>query len=287
MQFHTFRVDGPQGACLGECRLPAARSGLPALAFVPDLCFTRAYGFYGWLADALSSEVYWFAIDAGLPLPRGGDDADLAARARGYTLSRELAGWLAGLRALEERRLPCAGAWNGSDLVLLGHGKGAALALHLDRRLRAGGGIAPRALVLLCPPATLVREAGRGRPAEVSLDDAGTLALGDEFLADARRLAQIAPLDELVAECPAPILVIAAEEDAAFPPAEAERLVAQSLPGRVRLLVLEEVGHFLGCGHPFTRPSPALRQAAEAIRRFLNERLRAPEPGRLEGGAPR
>ncbi|GEM_PF-1791920 len=273
MQFHSFQVPQPAGSCHGDCRLPATPKKLPALAFLPDLCFTKAYGFYPWLRERLAARSLCLGIDGGLPFREEAED--LARRAAEYTLSREIAAWMATFRALFRGDLPGADSWDRENLAILGHGKGAALALHLDRRLRAEGRPAPQALVLLCPPRTLVRQGGEGGMdrVEVSLDDARTVVLHGPFLEDARRLARLASLVELVATTPARLLVLAAEEDRVFPVTEAEDLVKAAESSRVRLLLLEETGHFLGSGHPFEGPTPALSAALAAIERFLDERF--------------
>lgn len=280
MQFHSFQTEHAGCVVAGDCRLPDEGAAWPAVVLIPDILLSRRHGFYPFVADAWASSrlvVTYDGSTSGYAGSASGIDQQVARR---YTLSAELADVLALVQQLDERQLPCADSWDGRRLALVGHGKGAALALHLDRRLRAEGRTAPAALALLAPPATLVREGWLGEQARrdavvcVPIDgQGGEVRLGVDFLEDARALQELAGLEELMQGTPSSVLLVAGEEDRVFPPAEAETLLAAGNSPKDRLVVVEKAGHSFAAAHPFDRPTVALEYVRDVVDRFFRETL--------------
>ena len=280
MQFHSFRLDHLDRHVPGECRLPDDGADLTAVLVLTDILLSRRHGFYPFLAETLASDRLVVSIDAALSgYSAGSTDVDVGV-ARTYSLGSEVVDALAVLTALEDGTLPCSDVWDGQRLALIGHGKGAAVALHLDRRLREEGRPAPTALALLAAPATLVREGwvgdedrGLAVPVDPPSDGDGPdmVTLTPEFFDDARGLAETATLKELIATTPTPVLVVAGEEDVVFPVAESEELMTAARAPKDRLVVVEKAGHHFGAGHPFGGAPTTLVHANDVIDRFLRE----------------
>ncbi|MFQ5505709.1 MAG: alpha/beta hydrolase [Planctomycetota bacterium] len=277
MQFHHFQIPGLNRAVHGECRAPDQTDGLPAVLMIADILLSRGHGFYPYLAESLAASRLVYSYDAsssGYAPGRQGIGGGLAAD---YRLGSELEDLSLLVAALCESRLGCARRWDGRSLCLVGHGKGAALALHLERRLRERPGRLDVTLVLLSPPSTLVREgwnASRAGPVRVPGDEEPAIELGPGFLGDARELEQQESLLELMATTDAAVLLIAGEEDRLFPVREAELLAQAAARPEVRLVVVEKAGHKFGVSHPFGGPTPALVYVCDVVDRFL-ERVTA------------
>jgi acetyl esterase/lipase len=275
MQFHSFELPRAGRVVHGDCRLPEESGTWPAVLFLSDILLSRRHGFYPFLTQGLALSRVVFAYDAGHSgySGSGGIDREVAS---GYTLSSELADVLDIVAALRRGALPCAAAWDGRSLALVGHGKGAALALHVDRHLRQAGLPAPQALALLAPPSTLAREGGEGG-VQVPVDPAPggqsthEVVLGADFLADTKALQNQATLRELMGTTPASVLLVAAEEDVVCPVQEAELLLQAGHSPKDRLVVVEKAGHNFAAGDPQEGPTPALVYVRDVVDRFLRE----------------
>ncbi|PIE23577.1 MAG: hypothetical protein CSA62_06980 [Planctomycetota bacterium] len=278
----------------GELRIPDANGPRPALLFVPDILLSRRHGFYPWFCERLAQERLVLSLDAG-----HGGYGETEGRAQGclpsfdkqraseYLLSRELQDLVHVVRSLARGDLDERAQWDGKHLTLAGHGKGAAIALHLYRRLMVEG-YPVSSVLLLSPPATLVREGILGDrlrihvPADPGTDQGDTdVVLGSEFFSDARELAEMATLSELMSSCEAPTLLLCGEEDPVFGINEAERLLRVGHTEKDSLLVVEMAGHHFGAAHPFEGPTAPLLYAAEQCEHFLSncEREQSDGPG--------
>jgi pimeloyl-ACP methyl ester carboxylesterase len=287
--------------------LPASSSGagpayegdlVPAVLFVPDILLSRRHGFYPYLCRQMARERLALCVDSARSGygevadengSAGGDagaargmpafDAD---RASGYLLSRELQDLVRVVRSLARGELPGAETWDQRHLTVVGHGKGAALALHLSRRLPMEG-LPVTGVVLMSPPSTLVREGSvEGDPAiHVPVDPGAVdrkihgeelvhdIVLGSEFLADARQLSELASLSELMSSCEPPVLMLVGEEDPVFDVEEAERLLRVGHSDKDVLNVVEMAGHHFGAAHPFEGPTPPLDYVVDQCLRFF------------------
>lgn len=252
--------------------MPGDGEGLPAVLFVPDLLLSQQAGFYPRLCERLAQKALVLGIDAGSSgyLPTRPDpDPERAAH---YRLGSEIADLVRVVEALKERELPQSQVWDGQRLCIVGHGKGAALALHLERRLLVQGLAFDGGLGLLCPPSSLLREGwpetGDAR-ITVPLDGGFCVKLAPGFLDDARALASMAALPELVACSSWPLLFVAGEEDCVFSIAETEELLAHAGTGKARFCVIEKVGHAFSADETSRASSPALERVAVELERFV------------------
>jgi pimeloyl-ACP methyl ester carboxylesterase len=234
---------------------------------------SKQFGFYPYLSDVLAGSSSVWSVDPGLSGYHPGIPDFDECVAKKYTLSSELADLEHLVAAMLEQRVSGAPMWNRREIVLIGHGKGAALALHLERRLRSAGSGLSCALALLSPPATIVREgwvAGKAGRSRVRVPcDRGDVELETGFLDDARELEASASLEELMATTSAPALVVCGEQDPVFTVREAERLVSAGDPSKDQLVVIEQAGHHFGATHPFDRVPGPVKAVAEVVRRFV------------------
>lgn len=274
MQFYSSKETlGVLALQLSAC-CPDSGERVPLVLFLPDLLLSNNYGFYPWFAEALAKD--WGAMVVRLsPLlreeARGGGGAE---DPEGYSLGRETVAVLHFIRALLQGEGACVGEWDRESLILVGHGKGCALGLHLDRRLRVEGLTAPKAMILMNPPGSLLR-GQREEPPLVARDDGSTMALGKLWVEDLEALAELSPLEELVGTTSTPLLVVVGEEGTRFPVAEAERLFSHAGRDKDSFLVLEKTGHTFSTKHPFEGPSPELKRLLASLGRFV------------QGGVPR
>ena len=246
---------------------------MPAVLLVPDLLLSQQTGFYPRLAEHLASRAYVLGIDAAssgyLPGQRNFDPSV----AEGYRLGAELADLVTLLTALRAGELPQSQVWDGRRLCIVGHGKGAALALHLERRLHVQGLGFEGSLALLCPPSTLMRagwpETGEAR-VTVQVEDGSALELAPGFLEDLRELDALAPLPELVACASWPMLFISGEEDPVFPVSETEELLGHAGIDKARFVVIENTGHAFSASDPSRGSSRALDEMLGQLDRFLD-----------------
>ncbi len=274
MEPRPFHLQRGPNVLSGDVRGPASATDCPALVLIPDILLSRSHGFYPFVAESWASTRRVVTYDASCSGYCDGGAAIDAALARTYRLSTEIEDIVGLVRALGDGTI--AGGWDRTRLALVGHGKGAALALHADRRLRAEGRSSPTALVLIAPPMTLVREgrtesdASSGVLVPTDADPDG-VRLGAEFLEDARRLSEFASIPELLSTTPAPVLIVAGEEDAVFAPSEAEALLASGSVHKDRLVVVEKAGHNFTAGPRLTEPTVALAYLRDVVHRFLRE----------------
>ncbi len=272
MQFYSSNeILGNLALQVAVC-CPDSRERVPLVLFLPDLLLSHTYGFYPWFAEAMSKE--WGAMVVRLsPLLEeeargGGGPTD----PREYTLGREAVSVLSYIAGLFEGKGACVGEWDQETLILIGHGKGCALGLHLDRRLRVEGLLAPDAVILMNPPESLDR-GPRQVPPLVVRDDGSTVALGDLWAEDLDALTDLCPLEELVETTTTPLLVVVGEEGGRFPVSEAERLFSHAGREKDSFLVLEKTGHSFSTQHPFEGPSPELKALLRSCGRFVQEGL--------------
>jgi len=139
------------------------------------------------------------------------------------------------LRAWGQGQRPPGCAQVPGAIGLLGHGKGATLAL-----LAAAQGLGVQGVVGLAPLSTFNRGAAASK----------RLELGDEahrfFVERAARSVAV------------PVLIVHGEEDHVVAPVEAE-LLYHWLPKETgRVILLEKTGHSFGAGHPFTATTKEL-----------------------------
>jgi pimeloyl-ACP methyl ester carboxylesterase len=276
MQIHTYQVDRGSETLHGTCRLPGdgagEAEGWPAVLVVPDLLLSQQASFYPRLSEHLANRAYVLGINAissGYLPGRLEPDVD---RAEHYRLGSELADLVFLLTALRKRELPQSQLWDGQSLCIVGHGKGAALALHLERQLRVQGLGLKGGLALLCPPATLLRdgwpETGEAR-VMVQADQGRQLELAPGFLEDVRALTSTASLRELVACASWPLLFMVGEEARVFPVSETEELLRHANLDKDRFVVIEKAGHAFSAGDPSKGQSPALEEVFLELDRFL------------------
>jgi len=245
---------------------------LPAVLILTDILLSKHFGFYPYLSEVLADGCGVWSIDAATSGYRTGipDFDDLVAR--NYTLSSELEDLEALIAALLEGSVSGAASWNRRDLMLAGHGKGAALALHLERRLRTTYSAVRCSLVLLSPPATIVREGWVGDGASARgvrvPCDRGQVELGPGFLDDARHLQATATLEQLMSTTNAPVLAVCGEQDPVFKVREAERLLRAGDSSKHHLVVIEKAGHHFGARHPLGDPPRPVRTVGEVVARF-------------------
>ncbi|MEZ5964806.1 MAG: hypothetical protein R3F56_13255 [Planctomycetota bacterium] len=139
------------------------------------------------------------------------------------------------LRAWGQGQRPAAFAAVRGALGLMGHGKGATLAL-----LAASVGLPVQGVVGLAPAATLDRSA--------------SASTRDELARDAHRFF----VERAVRSLELPVVLIHGEEDHVVPPTEAEQLYHWLPKETGRLIMLEKTGHSFGAGDPFTATSKEL-----------------------------
>ncbi len=272
MQFYSSNENlGALALQVAVC-CPDSRERVPLVLFLPDLLFSNNFGFYPWFAEAMAKE--WGAMVARLsPILEeesrgGGGPTD----PREYTLGREAVAVLGYIGGLLEGKGACVGEWDQESLVIVGHGKGCALGMHLDRRLRVEGLPAPNAVILMNPPESLQR-GPRQDPPLVARDDGTTLALGSLWAEDLDALAELCPLEEIVATTTTPLLIVVGEEGGRFPVSEAEGLFSHAGREKDSFLVMEKTGHSFSTKHPFEGPSRELKELLRSCGRFVQESL--------------
>ncbi len=272
MQFYSSNeILGSLALQIAVC-CPDVRERTPLVLFLPDLLLSHNFGFYPWFAESMAKD--WGAIVARL-------SPQLEKEARGtegpndpkeYSLGREVVSVLAYLGGLLEDSSACVGEWDRENLVIVGHGKGCALGLHLDRRLRVEGFLSPNAIILLNPPESLHRGPQQNPPL-VTQDDGTTMELGELWNEDLLALADLCPLEELVETTSTPLLVVVGEEGGRFPVSESERLFSHAGREKDSFLVLEKTGHFFSTKHPFEGPSKESKALLHSCGRFVQDCL--------------
>lgn len=148
-------------------------------------------------------------------------------------------------RAWSQGQIPDAPGRAQGAVGLVGHAKGAALAL-----LAAAHGCV-QGVVGLASLSTLQRGAAGGRHPELA-------SAPHRF-----------HMERAVRALAVPVLLVHGEEDHVAPPAEAE-LLYHWLPKETgRLIMLEKTGHSFGADHPFTATTKELELAVQVICEFF------------------
>jgi pimeloyl-ACP methyl ester carboxylesterase len=272
MQFYSSNEDlGPLALHIAVC-CPDSRERVPLVLFLPDLLLSNSFGFYPWFAEAMSKE--WGAMVARLSPQlqeeeRGGGGIGDPEE---YSLGRETVAVLSYIAGLLQGKGACVGEWDKKSFIIVGHGKGCALGLHLDRRLRVEGLPSPDAIILMNSPGSLLREPRQSPPLVVQ-DDGSTLALGDLWSEDLEALAELSPLEEIVETTSTPLLMVVAEEGGRFPVSESERLFSHAGREKDSFLVIEKTGHSFSTKQPFEGPSPELKSLLHSFGRFVQKGL--------------
>lgn len=226
---------GPDGVELRAQVHGAALTAAPAV-FLPSLGLRQDWSFYGYFLRRLGEERPTLWID--LP-PDALPSAELGA------VKSLLASLYAG--ALPLRPGPVG---------LVGHGKGAALAILAAARAPQAG-----AVVALAPVSTFAR-AAREVPAS--------------FAADLAQHPELFHLEAAARGLRVPIVVAAGEEDDVAPIEEAEVLYHWLPKEQASFVVLEKTGHSLGAHHPFQGSNRELDRCVAIAREFFGRYLPAP-----------
>jgi len=233
----------------------------------------KAWGFFPYLATRLAGAGF-VSITFDFALNGIGEDGESFSRLDLFernSVGREMADLRALLDAVEHGDIAALGAIDGTRLGLMGHSRGAAVAL-----LAAADDPRPRALVTWAAVAAwriveqhgaLWREQGY---LEVANSRTGQIMrLGRELYEElALRPAEF-DVPSAVRKLHRPLLLLHAEDDDAVPFGDSVLLRDQALASPTRLVLLETGGHTFGARHPFAGTTEALEQAvAETITWF-------------------
>lgn len=171
----------------------------------------------------------------------------------GTAVSAELGAAQSLLEAMVGGALPEGASWRQRKIGLLGHGKGAGLALLLASGQPAVGGVV--AISTVC---TFNRSTG----------DPGTRIRADVAQHGVRFQLELA-----ARQVRCPIVLVHGEEDHIAPFDEGE-LVYHWLPKeKSSLVLLEKTGHSLGAHHPFEGTNKELDRVVRISREFFEREL--------------
>lgn len=218
MERIDWQVHGRELGVLGSNKAPAR----PPVVLLRGLGLHPDWSFYPYLASRLAEQRPVWQLP---PQP---------AR----SLVEELDFVEALLRAWGQGHRPPGLGGVGGAIGLIGHGRGATLAL-----LAASVGLPVQGVVALAPLATLNRDP--------------TPAARDELARDAHRFF----VERAVRSLLMPVMLIHGEEDHIVPPVEAEQLYHWLPKENGRLIMLEKTGHSFGASDPFAVTSKELEIA--------------------------
>jgi pimeloyl-ACP methyl ester carboxylesterase len=259
LQWHS--IDST-GALLGIKRYG---SGACAVCIVHGFRSWYRWGFIPLVAQFFASRQF-AAYVVSLPSSGYGPDGFSAERFAQATISTDRIALRTALDMIATRADCIAG---------LGHSRGGLLLLLEHKQLNC--------LALWTPP----RNFGRWGPHQRHIwKSQGSLPVGTHpesnlplvlsrtYLDDLERNHFTDQLEQALAECRIPTLVIAAEQDMVAPVADARALYQQLGCTERKLHVIRATGHTLGIQHPAQGPTTALSEALEQTYAWVDVRCR-------------
>jgi len=269
MQLDHFTLKGADGARItGNLYLPEAEQP-PLVVVIHGFKGFKDWGCFPWLGRALAEGGLAAAV-INLSHNGIGDNSDTFERLDLFerdAWSKRVFDVQQVIEAAAHGLLTDLAQPNPARLGLLGHSMGGGLALLMaarDNRVRsictfAGVNRANRL------PMEAVEHALKSL-GHVPVENARTgqiMRIGAEFFDELRQQPQDYDIQAAAAAVRQPWLLVHGAEDETVPLAEAHDLLERA-GENARMLTIEGTGHTFGAAHPFTRPTPELRQAAAA-----------------------
>jgi len=255
----------PDGVPLGAILLLHGFKGYKDYGFLPHLAGTLTHA--GFIVHRINLS------HSGIQHGHGDFDADLFERDT----------WN---RTIEDLHVLCANvdkghlAGDGRGTILMGHSRGGAAVLAAAGRHATDGALgALRGVVALSAPArlnglddqTAAALLAEGSLASPSSRTGQALRVGAPWLQEQLDDPEGHDLSSLMAAVQAPVLLVHGTDDPTVPATDAVRL-AQCLPDRVEVHLVEDADHVFTTPNPFAMtaaPSPQLADAEAAVLAFL------------------
>lgn len=265
----AFRLHSQSGFHIsGTIRSAVEATPQPVVIVLHGFKAFKDWGFFPYLCERLAhagaiAVNFNYSLN-GFDEGSDGSHTDMQRFARN-TVSQELADIRLVLNALQEGSLLADTlSWNG-HLYVLGHSRGAGLALITAREQPT-----IERVMLWAPVSSFQRYTERqkklwqeqGYVEVLNTRTNELLRQNVDFLNDIEENTKRFSLTEAIQELRIPIGIVIGAQDMTTPPREAQKLVAAGgKTARISFCTLPATGHTFGAVHPFGGTSPALEEA--------------------------